>query len=53
VLAGTIDRAAADHLDIALHEPGIPRRAGVVTGHRIVPFAAVAWIRLDPGATLT
>ena len=48
MLAGTIDRAGADHLDIALHEPGTPRRAGEVTGHRIVPFAAVAWIRLDP-----
>lgn len=51
MLAGTIDRAGADHLDIALHETGTPRRAGEVTGHRIVPFAAVAWIRLDPGAT--
>jgi len=50
--AGTIDRAGADHLDIALHEPGTPRRASEVTGHRIVPFAAVAWIRLDGGATL-
>lgn len=52
ILAGTIDRAGADHLDIALHEPGTPRRASEVTGHRIVPFAAVAWIRLDAGATL-
>ena len=47
MLAGTIDRAGADHLDIALHEPGTPRRADEVTGHRIVPFGAVAWIRLD------
>jgi len=53
VLGGTIDRAGADHLDIALHEPGTPRRATAVTGHRIVPFAAVAWIRLDSGATVT
>jgi len=52
VLSGTIDRAGADHLDIALHEQGTPRRAAAVTGHRIVPFAAVAWIRLDAGATL-
>ncbi|MET0829240.1 MAG: hypothetical protein ABWY26_06960 [Microbacterium sp.] len=52
MLAGTIDRAGADHLDIALHEPGTPRRASEVTGHRIVPFSAVAWIRLDAGATL-
>ena len=52
MLAGTIDRAGADHLDIALHEPGTPRRASEVTGHRVVPFGAVAWIRLDSGATL-
>lgn len=52
VLAGTIDRAGADHLDIALHEPGSHRRAAAVTGHRIVPFSAVAWVRLDAGATL-
>ena len=52
MLSGTIDRAGADHLDIALHEPGAPRRASEVTGHRIVPFRAVAWIRLDAGATL-
>jgi hypothetical protein len=52
VLSGTIDRAGADHLDIALHEPGAPRRAAAVTGHRIVPFPAVAWIRLDAGSPL-
>ena len=46
MLTGTIDRAGADHLDLALHEPGSPRRAGDVTGHRIVPFAAV----VDPAA---
>lgn len=46
-LTGTIDRAGADHLDLALHEPGSPRRADAVTGHRIVPFSAVAWIRVE------
>ncbi len=51
-LTGTIDRAGADHLDIALHEPGSARRASEVTGHRMVPFSAVAWIRLDAGAKL-
>lgn len=47
VLTGTIDRAGADHLDLALHEPGAPRRADAVSGYRLVPFAAVAWIRAD------
>jgi hypothetical protein len=47
---GTIDRAGADHLDLALHEPGTPRRADAVTGHRIVPFAAIAWVRVDGAA---
>lgn len=53
VLAGTIDRAGADHLDIALHESGVPRRADLVTGHRIVPFASIAWIRLEMGASVS
>jgi hypothetical protein len=46
-LAGTIDRAGADHLDLALHEPGSARRADAVTGHRLVPFTAIAWVRMD------
>lgn len=46
-LAGTIDRAGADHLDLALHDPGSARRATDVQGHRIVPFGAVAWVRMD------
>jgi hypothetical protein len=51
-LTGTIDRAGADHLDLALHEPGAPRRAGAVAGYRIVPFAAVAWVRADVAPSL-
>ena len=35
---GTIDRVARDHLDLALHEPGTPRRERDVRGYRIVPF---------------
>ena len=45
LLTGTIDRAGADHLDLALHEPGAPRRSDAVAGYRLVPFAAD---RLDP-----
>ncbi|WP_109209978.1 MULTISPECIES: hypothetical protein [Microbacterium] len=51
-LTGTIDRAGADHLDLALHEPGAPRRADAVAGYRLVPFAAVAWIRADEAPNL-
>ncbi|MFT4214777.1 MAG: hypothetical protein QM622_08375 [Microbacterium sp.] len=51
-LGGTIDRAGADHLDLALHEPGAPRRAGNVTGYRVVPFAALSAVRLDADADL-
>lgn len=46
-LTGTIDRAGADHFDLALHGAGEARRADAVTGFRIVPFAAVVRIRLD------
>jgi len=46
VLAGTIDRAGADHLDLAVHEPGTPRRAGEVTGFRLIPCAATAWVEV-------
>lgn len=47
VLTGTIDRAGADHLDLAVHDQGAPRRADEVSGYRLVPFAAIAWIRAD------
>ena len=49
-LHGTIDRAGADHLDLALHEPGSPRRASSVSGYRLVPFDALVAVRLaEPG----
>ncbi|MFG6502753.1 hypothetical protein [Microbacterium sp. P05] len=47
VLTGTIDRAGADHLDLALHDPGAPRRRTDVTAFHLVPFAAIAWIDVD------
>lgn len=49
VLTGTVDRAAADHLDLAVHEAGAPRRASAVTALRLVPYAAIAWVRLHGG----
>jgi hypothetical protein len=46
-LTGTIDRVAADHLDLALHTPGEPRRRGSVTGVRVVPQACIVAVRYD------
>lgn len=42
---GTIDRAAADHLDLAVHDPGEARLAGAVHGFRIVPFSSLVAVR--------
>jgi len=45
VLHGTIDRVAKDHFDLALHEPGVPRRDSNVRGIRLVPMSAVVLVR--------
>ncbi|MBY0687249.1 hypothetical protein [Microbacterium marinilacus] len=50
VLAGTIDRVGADHLDLALHDAGSPRRAAEVRGYRLLPLGGVAWVRIDASA---
>lgn len=47
VLSGTIDRVGADHLDLALHDADLPRRAESVRGHRMLPLTALAWVRLE------
>ncbi|MEJ5946164.1 hypothetical protein WDZ17_12770 [Pseudokineococcus basanitobsidens] len=44
-LTGTLDRVAADHVDLALHPPGEPRRAGAVLEVRAVPLAALRVVR--------
>ena len=44
--SGTIDRVGHDHFDLALHEPGSPRRESMVTGMRIVPLSQVLLVRL-------
>lgn len=48
-LSGTIDRAGADHLDLALHDPGTPRRPSEVTGQCIVGYTAVARVDTRSG----
>ena len=45
-LHGTIDRVGRDHLDLAIHELGSPRRASNVTELRLVPLAAVIMVKL-------
>jgi hypothetical protein len=44
-LHGTIDRVGRDHLDLAEHDPGEPRRAGAVRAIRILPFSALLLVR--------
>ena len=42
---GTIDRVGRDHLDLAEHDAGEPRRERLVRRIRIVPFAAILRVR--------
>jgi hypothetical protein len=44
-LHGTIDRVGRDHLDLAEHEPGVPRRAASVGRIRILPFSELVLVR--------
>lgn len=53
VLTGTIDRAGADHLDLALHDAGAARRARDVSGYRLISFASIAWVRLEHPVAVT
>lgn len=38
---GTFDRVARDHADLAVHDPGTPRRDREVRGFRLVPFERI------------
>lgn len=51
VLSGTLDAVGADHVDLAEHDGEQPRRRGAVRGVRVVPFAALAAVRPDPGSS--
>lgn len=44
-LHGTIDRVARDHLDLAEHASGEPRRTPAVARIRIIAFAAIDLVR--------
>lgn len=43
---GTIDRVGRDHVDLAEHEAGTPRRESSVTSYRIVPLDQLLMVRL-------
>lgn len=47
VLDGTIDRAAADHADLAIHDRSEPRRDRALSSFRIVAFSAIAVVHAD------
>jgi hypothetical protein len=44
-VAGTVDRAGADYVEVAEHPAGEPRRGSDVRGVRTVPISAVGIIR--------
>jgi len=44
-LHGTVDRVGRDHLDMAEHEPGEPRRAASVCRIRVLPFSELMLVR--------
>lgn len=45
VVRGTIDRVGRDHLDLAVHEPGSPRREVEVSHYCVVPFSQLLLVR--------
>jgi hypothetical protein len=45
-LHGTIDRVGRDHLDLAEHEPGTPRRESAVLHYRVLPLARLLLVRV-------
>lgn len=48
VLTGTFDRVGADHVELAEHPAGVPRRAEAVQGVTAVVIAAIAVVRTLP-----
>jgi hypothetical protein len=45
-LHGTIDRVGRDHVDLAIHEVGTPRRESAVTEYRMVRLGQIVLVRL-------
>ena len=45
-LTGTPALVGADHVDLAVHDPGDAPRPAAVRGVRTLAFAAIAWVRV-------
>ena len=45
-LRGTIDRVGRDHIDLAMHEQGTPRRESAITQSRVVPLSQICLVRI-------
>lgn len=43
---GTIDRVGRDHIDLAVHEAGTPRRERAVRQYRLIPLDQIRLLRL-------
>jgi hypothetical protein len=50
-ISGTLDRVGADHVELAEHAAGEPRRAAAVRAVHTVPLRAVALVARSVGAT--
>ena len=48
VVSGTLDRVAADHVDLAQHDPDEARRARAVRQVLLLPLGAIALVRVAP-----
>lgn len=44
-LHGTLDRVAREHVDLAEHDPGSPRRESAVRGVRVLPISQIVLVR--------
>ncbi|WP_430592445.1 hypothetical protein [Humidisolicoccus flavus] len=44
---GTIDRVGADHLDLAVHEPGTPRTRRHLQHTAVIRLDSIAWVCLN------
>lgn len=42
---GTVDRVGRDHLDLAVHDVGLPRRESAVSHYRVIPVHSIEQVR--------